>query len=110
MGRLKRQAGALAGCFAVILLATSWPMPGFGAEKPASYRFQADGLACPFCAYGIEKQVGRLPGVAAVSIDMKSGTVTITMTAGASLTEAEAKRAVDRSGFTMRDFKRGEER
>ncbi|RCK45995.1 hypothetical protein TH25_17375 [Thalassospira profundimaris] len=71
----------------------------------AVYVLQADGLACPFCAYGIEKQLGRIDGVATVSTDIESGTVTVTMSPGASLTEKQAKEAVDRAGFTLRGFK-----
>ncbi len=72
----------------------------------AVYVLQADGLACPFCAYGIEKQLGRIDGVEAVSTDIESGTVTVTMSPGGSLTEEQAKEAIDRAGFTMRGFKR----
>jgi len=72
----------------------------------AAYVLQADGLACPFCAYGIEKQLGRIDGVATVSTDIESGTVTVTMNPGVNLTEDQAKEAVDRAGFTMRGFKR----
>jgi len=87
-----------------ILLAT----PGivFADEDRAVYVLQADGLACPFCAYGIEKQLGRIEGVATVSTDIASGTVTVTMAPGANLTERQAEEAVDRAGFTMRGFKR----
>jgi len=70
------------------------------------YVLQADGLACPFCAYGIEKQLSRIEGVATVSTDIESGTVTVTMNPGVNLTEDQAKEAVDRAGFTLRGFKR----
>ncbi|MDQ3269572.1 MAG: heavy-metal-associated domain-containing protein [Pseudomonadota bacterium] len=38
--------------------------------SPASYRLRVDGLACPFCAYGIEKQLSKLDGVARVETDI----------------------------------------
>lgn len=72
----------------------------------AVYTLQADGLACPFCAYGIEKQLTRIDGVAAVETDITSGTVVVTMQEGATLEEADAKRAVEAAGFTMRGFQR----
>lgn len=87
-----------------ILLAASGTVSA-DADR-AVYVLQADGLACPFCAYGIEKQLGRIDGVEAVSTDIESGTVTVTMRPGGSLTEDRAKEAVDRAGFTMRGFKR----
>ncbi len=49
------------------------------AEEGTLYTLQADGLACPFCAYGIEKQLYRIDGVASVSTDVNRGTVIITM-------------------------------
>jgi mercuric ion binding protein len=88
------------------MIALAWPA---AAEEPAVYELQADGLACPFCAYGIEKQLGALEGVASVETDVKSGTVTITMEEGATLDEADAERAVDRAGFMVRDFRRREQ-
>lgn len=33
-----------------------------------SYKLRVDGLACPFCAYGIEKKLGALEGVVAYHI------------------------------------------
>lgn len=78
------------------------------AEERSVYELQADGLACPFCAYGIEKQLAALKGVMSVETDVKSGTVTITMEEGATLDEADAEHAVDRAGFTMNEFRRRE--
>ncbi|RME64393.1 MAG: copper chaperone [Alphaproteobacteria bacterium] len=75
-------------------------------EAQAVYTLQVDGLACPFCAYGIEKQLARLDGVQAVSTQIARGTVTIIMKPGATLTEKSAAKAVDKAGFTMRSFGR----
>ena len=69
---------------------------------------QADGLACPFCAYGIEKQLGAIEGVDSVETEIRSGTVVITMAEGSYLDEAAARKAVEAAGFTMRSFKREE--
>lgn len=91
---------------AAVLIAIAWPAPA--AEEAAVYELEADGLACPFCAYGIEKQLGGIEGVESVETDIKSGTVTITMKAGVTLGETDAGRAVDRAGFTMRAFRRRE--
>ena len=71
----------------------------------AVHRFQVDGLACPFCSYGIEKQLKAIPGVKAVSISIKTGTVTVSMAEGEKLTRAQANHAVKAAGFTMRNFK-----
>lgn len=94
---------ALLAAIAVILATTGYVSAD---ADQAVYVLEADGLACPFCAYGIEKQLGRIEGVATVATDIASGTVTVKMHPGVSLAEDQAKEAVDRAGFTMRGFKR----
>ena len=71
-----------------------------------SYRIEVDGLACPFCAYGIEKKLNASPGVERVETDIKHGVVIVTMDDGAALDETAAKRAVKEAGFTLKGFKR----
>ena len=68
------------------------------------YALPADGLACPFCAYGIEKQLSAIEGVASVETDIESGTVTVTMRGGATLEENAARDAVEAAGFTLQGF------
>ena len=69
-----------------------------------AYKLYVDGLACPFCAYGVEKKVGALNGVEKVEIEIEDGLVAVTMAAGATLDEAAARQAVDEAGFTLRKF------
>ena len=68
------------------------------------YRLYVDGLACPFCAYGVEKKVGGLDGVEKVEIEIGEGVVAVTLAEGATLDEATAKQAIDEAGFTLRKF------
>jgi len=68
------------------------------------YRIVVDGLACPFCAYGIEKKLNATKGVKAIEIDIDAGAVTVTMAAGGALSEAQARQIVKDSGFTLRSF------
>jgi mercuric ion binding protein len=68
------------------------------------YQLRVDGLACPFCAYGIEKQLTRTDGVKDIAVDINAGTVTVTMAGGALMTRDQAKRVVKDAGFTLRDF------
>ena len=72
------------------------------------YAIQVDGLACPFCAYGIEKQLGAIEGVEAVETEIRSGTVTVTMRAGAALDEETARKAIEAAGFSMGAFSQKE--
>jgi mercuric ion binding protein len=89
--------------FGLLLLA-----PGASAQEPV-YHAGVDGLACPFCAYGIEKQLQALPGVKTVETDIEQGTVAITMENGKTLDRPEVEAAVDKAGFSLRGFERAGE-
>lgn len=89
---------------AVIAILLLLPVAALAA--PTRYQLKVDGLACPFCAYGIEKKLGALDGVAALETSIKDGTVIVTMEEGATLDEATAKRAVEDAGFTLNGFER----
>ena len=85
--------------FALVL---GLPVTASAAKK--QYRLQVDGLACPFCAYGIEKKLTRTKGLENIDIDINAGTVTITMAKGVSMSKAQASQIVKDSGFTLRAF------
>ncbi len=72
--------------------------------KPLIYQLAVDGLACPFCAYGIEKKLGAIAGVSGIDIDIDKGVVRVTMAEGAKLSEPAAREAVKSAGFTLRRF------
>jgi len=74
----------------------------FAAQQ--AYKLHVDGLACPFCAYGIEKKLNAIKGVQKIEVDIATGTVGVTMTEGASLDEVTAQQAVKDAGFTLRKF------
>ena len=94
--------GTLAGTTLALLIAL-WTATAALAAAP-SYRLAVDGLACPFCAYGIEKKLISLEGVETVEIDLESGSVVVTMRDDAALDEATAKQAVKDAGFTLHGF------
>jgi len=106
MNAVTRPRSAFHALLVAVLIGLMLPVQAIADENQAVYTVQADGLACPFCAYGMEKQLTRIDDVESVETDIKSGTVVITMKPGATLTEADAKRAVEAAGFTMRDFRR----
>lgn len=69
---------------------------------PPAYQLHVDGLTCPFCAYGLEKKLGAIPGVQGLETRIKDGTVIVTMKDGVTLDEALAKQAVKDAGFSLR--------
>ncbi len=71
---------------------------------PQAYTLRVDGLACPFCAYGIEKKLSRIEGVKQIEVEIRTGTVTVIMVDGAILDEAAAGKAVKAAGFRLGGF------
>ena len=76
--------------------------------KMLTYELAVDGLACPFCAYGIEKKLGAIAGVTGIEIDINKGVVRVTMSEGAKLEEPAARKAVKSAGFSLRRFTRSD--
>lgn len=73
------------------------------AEQPR-YRLAVNGLACPFCAYGIEKALLATEGVTEIVIDIDAGLVRVAMSPGAALARPEAAALVADAGFTLADY------
>jgi len=68
------------------------------------YTLGVKGVACPYCAFGIEKRLSKVDGVADVTVDIGDSVVRVNMAEGASLTEAKARQAVKEAGFTLSSF------
>ncbi len=77
-----------------------WTAPVIAAES--HYEIRADGLACPYCAYGIEKKFMKIDGVKKVDVDLKKGLVEVTGEKNLILKEPQLKTLFTDSGFTFR--------
>lgn len=71
---------------------------------PRTYRIEVAGLACPFCAYGLEKRLKKVDGVKKIETDIGTGTVTVEMAEGKTLGKEQARKAVKKAGFTLGGF------
>jgi copper chaperone CopZ len=91
---------------ALLLIALFCPLPAAADDGGSIYTLRVDGLACPFCAYGIEKELHSVQGVEQVETNIKDGVVIVTMQEGADLDESTARQAVGDAGFTLRGFDR----
>lgn len=65
---------------------------------------RVDGASCPFCAFGLEKRLGQIEGVAHVRIEMKTGEAIVTLKPGATVSEQALRQAVEEAGFTPREI------
>jgi len=73
-----------------------------------AYVVRVDGLSCPFCAYGLEKKLKRLPGVTSFDMDMEKGLVILRVKPGTELNETQIRKEVSAAGFTARKITHGE--
>lgn len=69
------------------------------------YEMRVDGLACPFCAYGIEKKFKAMEGVEKIDVDLDKGLVRVDTAEGVDFTDEQMKKLFSDSGFTYRSMK-----
>ena len=72
------------------------------------YKIGVDGLACPFCVYGVEKQLNKIEGIENMEADIQDGKIVLLMREGSLLSEESVRQAVTRAGFTLRSFTHNE--
>jgi mercuric ion binding protein len=65
------------------------------------YTIRVDGLACPYCAYGIEKKLNELDGVKFIDMDLEKGIVTVNAF-DVKLNDAQLEQLFQDAGFTYR--------
>ncbi len=70
------------------------------------YQMRVDGLACPYCAYGVEKKLKAIDGVEKVQVDLDKGLVTVDVKDGTELTEPQMQQLFQDAGFTFRSMTR----
>ncbi len=97
----------VAGPAFAVLLVLSTTVRAAPASEPAAATASAtdqievrvNGMACPFCAYGIQKKLRALPGARDVKVDLDSGRATFEAPSG-SVTEEQVKQAIKDAGFS----------
>ncbi len=67
---------------------------------------EVDGLSCPFCAYGLEKNLKKVKAIESVNIDMKTGKATVIIKSDRQVDDQVLRQAVKKAGFTARDIVR----
>lgn len=87
---------------ALVVLLVLAPGAALAQEEERTLVLRVDGLACPFCAYGLEKKMMALPGVVSYDADLREGKVFVGLSADASVDEEDVRRRVKKSGFTLR--------
>lgn len=86
----------------LIPLILLWSLAAFAAGT--QYVMRVDGLACPYCAYGIEKKLKAIEGVEMIDVDLDKGLVTVNVGEGVELTEPQMVQLFKDAGFTYRSM------
>jgi copper ion binding protein len=62
--------------------------------------FRVDGMTCDHCRNAVSTEIGAVPGVESVAVDLASGTVTVA--ANEPVDRSDIAAAVDEAGYTLR--------
>ncbi len=79
----------------VVLLLTT-----IAQSRVADMTVTVDGMSCPFCAFGVEKRLRKVRGVATVAVDMKNGTAYLVAKPKVSIHYQDVPKAIKEAGFT----------
>lgn len=71
-----------------------------------NFEIRADGLACPYCAYGIEKKFKAIKGVKNIDVDLKKGLVKVSTEKNITFNDKQLTTLFSDSGFTFRSIKK----
>ncbi|HEV57997.1 MAG TPA: copper chaperone [Phycisphaerales bacterium] len=88
--------------FLIVPLLLVWSLAASAAGT--QYAMRVDGLACPYCAYGIEKKLKQIEGVEKIDVDLEQGLVTVNVREGVELTEPQMVPLFKDAGFTYRSM------
>ncbi|WP_248963809.1 heavy-metal-associated domain-containing protein [Sphaerisporangium perillae] len=64
-----------------------------------STTFQVTGMTCAHCQRAVTEEISRIDGVESVTVDLPSGTVTVT--AARPVDRADIAQAIDEAGYTL---------
>ena len=67
-------------------------------------KMYVDGLACPFCAYGLEKKIKKIEGASGLFIEINEGYITFSVPNKKKPGEATLKKLVKEAGFKAREI------
>ncbi len=84
------------------LLVLAWNVAALAAGT--QYAMRVDGLACPYCAYGIEKKLNEIDGVEKIDVDLNKGLVVVNVADGVKLSEEQMTQLFNDAGFTYRSM------
>ena len=88
-----------------ILLALVFIVTSVFAGQQQKVTLRVDGLACPFCAYGMEKKLKRIENLEKLDIKINEGLVILYFKKGAKIDKKLILKKVKEAGFTPKELK-----
>jgi len=76
------------------------------AEPQEVLEIDVAGMTCAFCAYGVEKNLGKLPGVEKAQVSLEAKKARVVMKAGETPDETTIREIIRDAGFTPRESSR----
>jgi len=70
------------------------------------YTLRVDGMACPFCAYGIEKKLKAITGIQHIDVDLDHGLVVVIGDDHVKLSNQQMTTLFRDAGFTFRSMEK----
>ena len=70
-------------------------------EQPRQIEVTILGMACPFCAYGVEQKLKRLDGVVQLEVVLETGVATLTLEEDADSSNELLQKTVKDAGFEV---------
>jgi len=89
--------------FAVVIAAAMLHV-GAAFADDTHYLVQVDGLNCPFCVYGIEKELKKLDGVEKIETELALGQIVVEVDDGVMLSEETVREIIRSAGFTFKSM------
>ena len=76
------------------------------AQSDSTYSGQVidvyvDGLACPFCAHGLDQRFNKIGSVKSVTVDVDNGIMMLDIKKGKSISKREINEKIEEAGFSM---------
>ena len=91
--------------FALVLSALLFGAAGLARAELLGAELRVNGLACPFCAFGIEKKLLAVDGVETVEVLLDEGRVELAFTSGNKATIQQLHEAVAGAGFEVAELR-----
>jgi copper ion binding protein len=100
--RFRRWSGVSPTALTIVVFLSWVPASAPAAENGCQGRavVTVKGMACPFCAYGLRKELLALPGVKDVQVNLDKSQAAIDLRGGSGVQESQIEQAVREAGFT----------